>query len=226
MLILLAFLLPASLPAQQGTTHDPAVDLGAFTKELMIMRLEDNHTQVVIWFPFDFFVASGVADSGRPKAEVEQELDFLKTYLTVMVQNSIDKPDGGSVYASEAEVRARAALRLEDGSELLPLRNPPPKVAALMAAMKSFISAEGDASSANMHILVFPAVTKQGAPVVQTARKDKLTLMLKANGSYKAAIFVWRTPFDAAVEGAVCPKCRERMSPKWSYCPYDGQKLP
>ncbi len=182
--------------------------------------------QLVILLPHDFFVAATASQTGKTATVVEQDLAFLKPFVTVAVQNSTEGADGRSSYLSESEVRARAVLRLADGSEIRPLTSVPPMVAATMAAMKTLIASEGDAGSANMHLLVFPSKTARGTPIIDTKQKDKLTLVLKAAGSFKEASFVWRTPFDAATSVPDCPKCKAAMSSKWSYCPYDGQKLP
>jgi hypothetical protein len=144
----------------------------------------------------------------------------------MVVQSSIDDPDGTPVYASEKEIRARAVLKLGDGTEALPLDKIPPLVSATLAAMKAVINAEGDASSANMHIVVFPASTKKGEKIVDTTRKASLTLLLKSDTRFKERSFTWHTPFDALSGVHNCPRCKAGVSAKWTYCPYCGQKLP
>jgi hypothetical protein len=220
-LALLVLLAPASVSAQQGQ----GVDLGSFIKETMALRMEGDRAELAMWFPHEFFLAASM-ERGLPPATAERELEFLRPYLTIAIQTSYDKPDGTSVYATENDVRRRAVLRLDDGTELPPVQNPPPLVAATLAGIKGMLAAQNDNSSANMHFLVFPATTKQGKPVVQTSRKDKLRLVLKRDTNYNETALVWRTPFDAVTKAPSCPKCQEAMSSKWTYCPYDGQKLP
>jgi hypothetical protein len=230
LMVIIALALSAARPqtfrAQQGAVQKSSVNLGEFVKELMSLQMDESRMQLVILLPHDFFVAATMAQTGKTAAAVEQDVAFLKPFLTVAVQNSTEGADGRSSYLSESEVRARAVLKLADGSEIRPLTSVPPMVAATMAAMKTLIAAEGDAGSANMHILVFPSKTGRGAPIVETKQKDKLTLVLKAAGNFKETSFVWRTPFDAATSAPDCPRCKAAMSSKWSYCPYDGQKLP
>ena len=230
LMVIIALTLSAARPqtfrAQQGPVQKPSVNLGEFVRELMGMQMDENRMQLVILLPHDFFVAATASQTGKTAAAVEQDLAFLKPFLTVAVQNSTEGADGRSSYLSESEVRARAVLKLADGSEIRPLTSVPPKVAATMAAMKTLIAAEGDAGSANMHLLVFPSKAGSGASIIETKQKDKLTLVLKAAGNFKETSFVWRTPFDAATSVPDCPRCRAAMSSKWSYCPYDGQKLP
>src|SRR5207248_94508 len=116
----------------------------------------------------------------KSRAEIESELVFLKPFHTILLQCSLGQPDGSSIYASEREVRSRAYLRLEDGTELRPLDKVPPMVSATVAAMKSLIEAEGDAGSANTHILIFPSA-KDNKPITDPSKKGKLTLVLRAD---------------------------------------------
>ncbi|MBC8031626.1 MAG: zinc ribbon domain-containing protein [Pyrinomonadaceae bacterium] len=212
------------LPAQQPVKNS-AVDVGAFVKEIMALDLKDGRTHLAMWLPYEFFVAATLSDGKLPKATVEKNLEFLIPYITLFVQTSIKQPSGIDVYGDEKEVRARAFLRLSDGSEISPLEQVPPSVTAMMSALKVLITAEGDAGSANMHILIFPA-TARGQKIVDTSRKDQLTLVLKANPRFKETSFTWRTPFDSTVSVPDCPRCKAGMSAKWSHCPYCGQKLP
>lgn len=226
MICLVLLALSQDLSAQAKVVQPKPVDLGAFTKEIMAFDFSDNQTHLAIWFPNEFFVASAVSDGTTTKAEAERDLDFLKSYITIVVRRSYDLPDGTSVYANEKEIRDRAVLRLADGSEALPLDKVPPTVSAMLAAMKAAISSEGDAGSANLHILVFPATTKKGEKIVDTSHKATLTLVLKADLKFKERSFTWRTPFDSVVTVPDCPRCKAGVSGKWSYCPYCGQKLP
>ncbi len=223
-----AFLAIASmsphLNAQQPAEVAP-VDLGAFTKEIMAMDFRDGRSHLAMWLPYEFFVAATLSQGKLPKSTVEKDLEFLAPYVTLFVQSSIQQPNGPDLYADEKEVRARASLRLSDGSEISPLEQVPPMVTATMSALKSVLTAEGDAGSANMHILIFPA-TVRGRKIVDTSRQDKLTLVLKATQRFKETAFTWRTPFDSIVRVPDCPRCKAGMSAKWSHCPYCGQKLP
>lgn len=226
MTLLILIALPQNLSAQHRLIQTPPVDLGAFTKEIMIMDFRDGQDHLAMWLPYEFFVAATLSEGKTTRAAAERDLDYLKPYITMVVQSSIDQPDGSSVYSSEKEIRARAVLRLADGTDALPLDKVPPLVSATLAAMKAVISSEGDAGSANMHILVFQAFTKKGEKIVDTTSKATLTLVLKADTRFKERSFTWRTPFDAVASAPDCPRCKAGVSAKWSYCPYCGQKLP
>lgn len=230
--LLLLAALPAPLRAQQATppahTHTAAakaIDLGSFIKEMMVLKVEGETQHLALWFPFEFFVAAGVADGKSTRASVEDDMGFLKPYVTLAVQVNRDLPDGTSVYQTESQVRSRAVLRLDDGSEIAPLDKVPPMLTTALAAMKSIITQQGGETGANTFFLIFPNKVKTGKAVVDERQKDKLTLFMKADKNFRATSFNWRTPFDAVSSVPDCPKCKAGLSAKWTYCPYCGQKI-
>jgi hypothetical protein len=217
--------LAQDLRAQQPVKNS-SVDMGAFTKEIMALDFRDGQSHLAMWLPYEFFVAAALSEGTKTRSSVEKDLDFLTPYITVMVQNSIQQPNGSNTYEDEKTVRARAVLLSPDGKEISPLGEVPPMVTATISALKAILTAEGDAGSANMHLLVFPSLTPRGQKIVDTSRKDTLTLMLKANPRFRQTTFTWRTPFDSMVSVPDCLRCKSKVSAKWSYCPYCGQKLP
>ncbi len=225
--VLLIGLLAMAAPlfSQEPPPARPKVNLGSFVKEIMILKMEGNQSQLAMWFPFEFFAQANLAEGGKSLADAEREVRFLKPFHVIAVQVALDQDDGSKVYSGEKAVRGRASLRLEQGGELKPLDRVPPLVSASVEAMKKMISAEGDAGSANIHVLIFPATTTDRKPVIDTAKKGKLTLVLKSQGPFKETTFAWRTPFDATTPVAPCSRCKEAVSPKWTYCPWCGMNL-
>lgn len=219
-------LLPLTAAAQQPATHRQAVDLGAFAKETVAFRIDRGQQHYVMWMPYEFFVITASAEGTIPRESMEKELAFLKPYVTLLVMASIGKPDGTEVFASEAEVRRRAVLKLGDGTEVRSLEAVPPKLSAVVAAMKAVMAQQGGADRANLHMVVFPAATAAGKQVVDESRKGSLNLVLKADARFREAAFTWHTPFDALTAVPDCPRCKAGVSAKWTYCPYCGQKLP
>jgi hypothetical protein len=188
-----------NLISQQEAKQKSTVDLSAFVKEIMKLKMEGNRIELAMWLPFKFYVEANLAEGGQTRTAVERDIGFLKPYLTLIVQCSIAQPDGSSLYSSEKEVRARAVLKLADGTEIRPLDKVPPMVSSTAAAMKVMMASEGDPGGANMHVLVFPTKNKQGQSIVDTAQKDKLMLVLKADRKFNETIFTWHTPFDATM---------------------------
>ncbi|HEV2800816.1 MAG TPA: zinc ribbon domain-containing protein [Pyrinomonadaceae bacterium] len=233
-LFLLLIGLPANLPAQQ-TASPPAhthsavvtktVDLGSFVKEIMALKIEGETQHLGLWFPYEFFVAAGMSDGKTTRASAESDVAFIKPFITIAVQVNRDLPDGTSIYQTESEVRSRAVLKLDDGSEIAPLDKVPPMLTAALAAMKSIIAQQGGEDRASTFFLVFPNKAKTGKPAVDERQRDKLTLLFKADKNFRETVFTWRTPFDAVSSVPDCPKCKAGLSAKWTYCPYCGQKI-
>ncbi|HEY9401432.1 MAG TPA: zinc ribbon domain-containing protein [Pyrinomonadaceae bacterium] len=230
--LLLLAALPTPLRAQQATppahTHNAAakaVDLGSFVKEMMVLKIEGETQHLALWFPFEFFVAAGMADGKTTRSSAEADVAFLKPYVTVAVQVNRDLPDGTSLFQTESEVRSRAVIKLDDGAEIAPLDKTPPMLTAALAAMKAIFAQQGGDDRANTFFLIFPNKTRTGKAIVDERQKDRLTLFLKADKNFRATSFNWRTPFDAVTSVPDCPKCKAGLSAKWTFCPYCGQKI-
>ena len=221
LLILLAMPGRRAWSRQQGDNAGGG-NIGNFVGEIMVLKIDSAGTQLAMWFPYEFFIAAGRAEGRVTREQVERDLGFLKPYITIVVQNKLEQPDGTSTYLSEQEVRARAALRLDDGTQVLPLDDVPPRVAATVAAMKAIFTKDGQGNS---HIIIFPNSTKQGKQIVSETQRDKLTLVLKPARKFAETTFTWRTPFDAVTSASNCPRCKAGLSAKWSYCPYCGLKI-
>jgi hypothetical protein len=216
----------AARAADVGNRSQKTVDLGAATTEAMVIRVSGDRTQMAMWFPYEFWVEAAAQEAGGDRAKAEREVAYLKPYITILTQCSIDQDDGSSVYQPESQVRARACLVGPNLAETLPVPKPPALISATVAAMKAMMSSEGDAGSKNMHVLVFPNQDKNGKPLIDASKKGELRLVLKADKKYGRTEFLWKTPFDALSPAAFCSKCKGSLSAKWSYCPWCGAAIP
>jgi hypothetical protein len=209
-----------------GWTARHNVDLGEFIKEITVINVKGNQTQSVIWLPFEFNVN---AIGGDVKTQTDSS---LKSYLIFMVQCSINPAaatgevdrGGRQTYASWSQVQNRAFLKVSSSARLRPLTLVPVELSQKLEAIKTAMTDKED-SAGNMHILVFDFNDPNGKGLVDTAKRDKLTLVLEASGSFDKAEFTWHTPFDAVTEAGICPKCSEKIKAKWHYCPWCGNKL-
>ena len=213
-----------AVSAQSWQKHDKP-DLGAFIKEIVSIKVSGNQTQSAIWLPLEFYIEANQISQQKNSARIEKELAPLKPYLIFMVQCSIENPDSPVVYESLDQLRRRAILKNKDGSEIKPLLDFPQQLSARLNAIKSLMSQGSAQSAANMHILVFPSKNADGDLIVDTNKRDKLTLVLNEEGLFNKAVFIWRTPFDALTKNINCSHCGESLSAKWHYCPWCGQKL-
>ena len=205
----------------QKAAPSEKVNLGGFVKEIMCMQLEASHIDMAMWIPLEFYVASALNDGKTTREAAEKELAFLKPYLTVFVMSGVDQPDGTQHYAAEDEVRKRAVIRLDDGTEIRPLQTVPPKMVGVIATMKASMGS----SAEKMHCFVYPNQGKDGKPIIDGSQRGKLTMAILGATRADDVIFTWRTPFDAVVKAPPCSKCGETVSAKWLFCPWCGQKL-
>jgi hypothetical protein len=206
-------------------SSEPVSDLGSMIQEGMVLNMEGNQRQLVIWYPFEFFVEIYRNVGGLTTTEAEKELMDQKPYQLFIVQCSWDKDDGSTSYASEKEVSARAVLKSDTGQEIEPVDDIPPSVSDRLAAMKELMAGNAGAAGAAMHLLLFPATIQEEKAIVDMSRREKLTMVLKADEHFKEAEFVWHTPFDALTQVPPCFKCKEPVSAKWFYCPWCGASL-
>lgn len=216
---------PSPVFCQEQHDPKPKVDLGSFVKEIMVLNMNGEQSELAMWLPYEFFVESSLAQGGIDRATAERQLRLLKPYHTIMIQRSLDRDDGSKLYATLQDVRAGAFLRSENGQEIRPLEKVPPFVSTTVEGIKNNMAAQGGDWGANTQVLIFPVTTKDGKAIVNPFKKDKLTLVLKANGHFKETLVVWHTPFDATNPVPPCRKCKESVSAKWSYCPWCGTGL-
>jgi hypothetical protein len=193
------------------------INLAEFLKELTIVNVKDSQTQTAVWLPFEFNV-NAIGDN------VEMRTDSsLKSYLIFMIQCSINRADSQTI-ASWSEIQNRAFLKGVSHARLKPLALVPVEISRNLEAIRTAI-AENGGSTINMHMLVFDINDPNGKVLIDTAKRDKLTLVLEPSSSFSKAEFVWHTPFDAVVDAGNCPDCGEKIKAQWCYCPWCGNKL-
>jgi hypothetical protein len=194
---------------------------------MVLKGVGDHQLEIAAWFPFEFFVEGGLSKATTSRAEMERRLRFLKPYHTIFVERTWTQDDGSTAYANQRDVRASAVLRLDNDEEITPLDpdKVPPFASGAAETMRRLMAAGGGERGANMHLLMFPATTKEGKAVIDPSRKGRLTLVLKADSRFKEAVIVWHTPFDATNPVSPCHQCNEYVSAKWSYCPWCGTHL-
>lgn len=210
-----------------GWTTKHNINLGEFIKEITIINVASDQTQSAIWLPFEFNV-NAIGGDGKTQTDISS----LKSYLIFMVQCSIDPAattsgvdrGGRQTYASWSQIQDRAFLKGFSSARLKPLELVPVELGRKLETIKTAM-AGSENSVGNMHILVFDINDPNGKCLVDTTKRDKLTLTLEASGLFNRAEFVWHTPFDAVTDAGACLKCGEKIKAKWHYCPWCGNKL-
>lgn len=72
----------------------------------------------------------------------------------------------------------------------------------------------------NLLVFLFPAVGKDNQKIADAKKAGSFAVNI-GKLEYK-----WRLPLGSVVPPKICPKCGEKLSGAYTYCPYDGTKLP
>jgi len=218
------FLVLCLLPFSLGAEEPPA-NVGGFITELMQLQATKGGLQLGLWLPSDFFAESIYAQGGITRAAAAEQVAILKPYIIVGVASGTNDALGRSTYATEDALRDRTRLINPDGEEIPPLAAVPPRIASTLASFKAAFAASGGAQNENTYFLVFSGTDAHEKMIVDTEKKDRLTILLKKDDAHNEAKFVWLTPFDAITAASPCHQCHEKLSHKWSFCPYCGAKV-
>jgi hypothetical protein len=212
----------AFVVAPIARAEEPKVNVGAMVTDMMKMQLNGNQQQLVMWMPFEFFVACGTAQGDSWDA-ASKAMEGFKPYHVVCVMREVTNADGTSTYATAEQVSESVVLKGPNGEEVKPVTNVPPKVASMAAVMRQAMSQQGGAQAENMRLLFFPRQI-EGKEFGSAEEKGKFTIELKAIDKFDASTVTYHTPFDALKPQHECPKCKEMVSAKWNFCPFCGAK--
>ncbi|MFA6426461.1 MAG: hypothetical protein WCW64_09830 [Phycisphaerae bacterium] len=193
-----------------GWTAKHNINLGEFIKEITVINVKGNQTQSAIWLPFEFNARAAGGQSA-------DDVSILNSYLIFMVQCTTD---AGSSQTQE-QIKARAILKNTGSVALQPLAAIPAELSPRLDAIKAAMAADK-----NMYFLVFNSKDAAGRNMIESSKREKLTLVLQPMGLFNRTEFVWRTPFDATTDAGVCLKCGEKIKAMWHYCPWCGMTLP
>lgn len=189
------------LSAQPELPPQDVTKINAFVAETTREKSDLRQWQLALWLPFEFFqeVSNSVASKRKIAAkDMEKELAVMKPYLIIIAANGVRDSTGKILFASEKQMKARAIVRLPNGASLRPIDKVPFLIPALTAGLKSGMASSKLGGRANdVHVLVFPNKGRDSKPVVNAARRDTLTLILKPHGAFPQAIMTWRTPFKS-----------------------------
>jgi len=71
----------------------------------------------------------------------------------------------------------------------------------------------------NMHFFLFPAKNKSGRNIADAKKGGVFSVRLGERE------FKWRLPLGSLLPPKICPRCGEKLSGAYKYCPYDGTPL-
>lgn len=219
-LLLFAALLLA-FPLPLGAQGRPPVNVNDMVLEVMRTDIGKGRESMAMWLPQEFFVAAGMSQApGLDPKDLERDLEVLLDYAVFMVQAKIDGEDG-SMSLSSSQMRAAATLLDETGRAVTPLAELPPKVEAILNAVRMGFASKGNE---DFRLLVFPGRDAQTKRLfVSPTRKGALTLKLAKVGDHPGMSLTWKTPLSSCVKPSTCAKCTEPLQAAWSFCPWCAQ---
>jgi hypothetical protein len=157
-----------------GWTARHNINLGEFIKEITVINVKGNQTQSAIWLPFEFNARTASSQSA-------DDVSILKSYLIFMVQCTTD---AGSSQTQE-QIKSRAILKNTSAAILRPLAVIPAELSPRLDAIKAAMAADK-----NMYFLVFDSKDAAGKDVIESSKREKLTLVLQPAGLFDRTEFV------------------------------------
>ncbi|MBI4824671.1 MAG: hypothetical protein HY805_10665 [Nitrospirae bacterium] len=197
-------------------------DINEILRETQKMSQSADDVTMVWWIPGEFWRLSLSADPSTTEAQIEEFINIVSPYTIVVVVDGKMGPLGGVTYTPEADIRTSVKLKdsqgvvyksLEEGSVGADIKN-------LLSMMKPiFVNMLGPMGE-NMHFLLFPAKNKAGMQIANASQEGTFSISLGKRE------FKWRLPLGSLLSPKTCPKCGEKLSGAYKFCPYDGTRLP
>ncbi|MHC5113300.1 MAG: hypothetical protein ACYTGP_02585 [Planctomycetota bacterium] len=208
-------------PVTAGAPSSFKIDLNELMNETQIMSDDPSRMAMVWWIPSEFWYASMGDDPTVSKRDIDQIVQTLGDYTVVAAVDGTLGPFGGVSYRSESEVRESIQLHDIAGRTHRPLGDDQVKGDArnLLQMMKPAIANILGPMGENLHFFFFPAKGQDQKPLVQPKQRGSFSVVLGTEQMQ------WRLPLGSVLPKHHCPKCRDKLSGAFSFCPWDGASL-
>jgi hypothetical protein len=176
----------------------------------------------VWWVPDEFWLASFAQDETVTEKDIKEFMDSVSKYTVVGVVDGIVGNMGGVTYRSEEENRKRIKVKDAQGVYYSPLvkKQVDADVRSFSAMLKAALAEQLGEMGKNMQFFFFPAKTKDGSRFASPTQTGKFTVKLGDEEMH------WKLPLASLLVPKNCPKCSESLHGGYSFCPWDGTKLP
>ena len=213
---------PAAHASSSTTAQAVRIDIDALTNETQKGSPVPDDATLVWWIPEEFWRGSLTQDPSMTASQVEQFLKVVRPYTVVVVADGKVGPLGGITYKPEPAIRSCIKIRDTDGATYAPLAADAIAADAknLLSVMKPVLENALGPAGKNMHFFVFPGKSKKGQPIASARTAGSFTILLADRE------FRWRLPLGSLMPTSACPKCSEKVSGAFKFCPWDGAKLP
>lgn len=209
---------PETLPAAPSAAD---LQLDALTSETQKNSALRDDMTFVWWIPEDFWRLV-LKDAEELHAnQIEEVVSLLSVYtIVIVVEGRLVGTQ--AQYRPAAEVRSAFSLTLPDGRTQKPLADAEigETGKVVIQTFKPMLAQLLGPLGKNMHVLFFPATDDNGRRLLNPREPGLLAASLRGRE------FRWRLPLASLVPRKSCPTCKEELSGAFSFCPYDGARLP
>ncbi|MGO8836709.1 MAG: hypothetical protein ACLQAH_08125 [Limisphaerales bacterium] len=215
-IVALTFLLSSLCIAQENNPDQQSV-----IRETQQMSHQENKLTIVWWVPEQFWRISFAANHKLTEEQINGFIKTVKPYTLVAVVKGEFGSFGGVTYESETAIRSKLFLIDSEGNQYSPLDSE--EISAdmqnFLGMMKPLFANMLGAMGKNFGFYIFPAKGKNGKSIADPEKEGHFSIQL---GEEK---FKWRLPLGSLLPPKTCPKCGEKLSGSYKYCPFDGTSL-
>ena len=203
-------------------SQESKIDLNALIQETQMASEIYNEVTLVWWVPEEFWRVSLVSDPSVTEAQIEELLEVVRPYTFIIVVDGRTGAFGKVTYRSEAEIRTSIRIRDSKGNRYRPFSKDKVDVSTknLLSMMKPVLVSLLGPLGQNMHFFLFPAKNKKDQSICK-AKKEGVFWVELGEREFK-----WRLPLGSLFPPKICPKCKEKCSGAWQFCPWCGTELP
>jgi hypothetical protein len=207
------------LPVAAQTAN---ADFQALLQDTQRVIQEPSGTTMVWWMPDDYWRVTLAQTPGVTKEDLDKFIESLSPYTVIVAVHAKVSAMGTVTYESEADLRGSIRLTDNRGSSYSPL--PEEKIneeaRKNLAQIRPSFGQMAGPMGQNMYIFVFPGTYKLGGKIADPRKDGAFNVKLGEKQ------FRWRLPLGSLMPPKVCPKCNEKLSGAFKFCPYDGTQLP
>ena len=208
--------------ASRAHAQENPVDLQAIIKETQ-QTSQLPHAMTMVWWIPEAFIHAAVSTS--PDMTEEKREAFLKplrSYTIIIVIDAKIGPLGVLNYTPGPDLAASVRLKDNAGNLYNPIDETQinSDAQSFVAIMKPLMANMLGPLGENMSFFVFSSRGKDDAVIANEKKEGALYVEVGKKE------FRWRLPLSSILPHKTCPKCKESLSGAYTYCPYDGTKLP
>jgi hypothetical protein len=196
-------------------------DTQSIIRETQQIKNQNHKLEIVWWIPEQFWRASFAANPNLTQEQIDNFLKIVRPYTIVVIVKGDFGPFAGVTYDTATSIRTNLVLIDNVGNKYSPLDDEDTSVDMqnFLSMMKPVFANMLGSMGKNFDFFTFPANDKNGKLIANPLVEGRFTVQL---GGDK---FNWRLPLGSLLPPKICPKCGEKLSGAYKFCPYDGTPL-